>query len=174
MSKQFFIKPVKEYLDTLKLIDKINSDQWVDKSTVLVVCSPEYSSMLAQIINHKLSYRNAHVPFDMEFLEMPYPGQQLYSEDRYISDLEAFGHKHINTKTKLLFIDSGVLRGRNFTILDNIMEEFLAPGQRKYACLYKQEDSKFEPDYYVEEFSFFDDGGLTFWWEDNNNPYWRW
>ena len=174
MSNQFFIKPVREYFDTLKLIEKIDKDNWVDSSTVIVVCSPEYSSMLAQIINHKLSHHNNNVPFDMDFLEMPYPGQQLYDDDQYVDDAEAFGRKYVNTHRKLLFIDSGVLRGRNFTTLDNVMEEFVGPNERKYACLYKQSDSIFEPDYYVEEFDFNLQGGLTFWWENNENPYWGW
>lgn len=174
MSKQFFIKPVKEYLDTLKLVEIIDNSGWVDRNTVIVVCSPEYSSIISQIINHKLSYRNKHVPFDMDFLEMPYPGQELYTDDQYIDDLEEFGKKYVNLKKKLLFIDSGVLRGRNFTTLDNVMEEFLGPNDRKYVCLYKQSDSIFEPDYYVEEFNKEEQGGLTFWWEDNDNPYWGW
>lgn len=174
MSNQFFIKPVREYFDTLKLIEKIDKDNWVDSSTVIVCCSPEYSSILAQIINHKLSHRNNNVPFDMDFLEMPYPGQQLYDDDQYVDDAEAFGRKYVNTHRKLLFIDSGVLRGRNFTTLDNVMEEFVGPNERKYACLYKQSDSIFEPDYYVEEFNFSEQGGLTFWWENNDNPYWGW
>ena len=174
MSKQFFIKPVKEYYDTLKLVEIINASGWVDEKTIIVVCSPEYSSILSQIVNHKLSYLNDYVPFDMDFLEMPYPGQELYTEDRYIDDLESFGHKYVNSNKKFLFIDSGVLRGKNFTILDNVMEEFLTPSQKKYACLYKQSDSIFIPDYYVRDFDFGRDGGLTFWWENENNPYWGW
>ena len=174
MSKQFFIKPIKEYLDTLELIKKIDKDTWVDSSTVIVCCSPEYSSMLSQIISHKLSHRNNNVPFDMDFLEMPYPGQELYSVEDYIDDLEVFGKKYVNTDRKLLFIDSGVLRGKNFTILDNVMEEYLTLNHSKYACLYKQSNSIFEPDYYVEEFSFDKQGGLTFWWENKDNPYWGW
>lgn len=174
MSNQFYIKPTKEYFDILKLIEKIDGEDWVDTSTVIVVCSPEYSSGLSQILNHKLSYRNNHIPFDMDFLEMPYPGQQEYSEDQFIDDAEELGKKYVNTHHKLLFIDSGVLRGRNFTILDNIMEEYIGPSDRKYACLYKQSGSVFEPNYYVQEFNFENDGGLTFWWEDQNNPYWGW
>jgi len=174
MPKQFFIDPTKEYFDILKLVKIINTEGWVDEKTVIVVCSPEYSSGLSQIVNHKLSHNNNRVPFDMDFLEMPYPGQELYLEEQYMDDLEDFGHKYVNTDKKLLFIDSGVLRGRNFTILDNIMEEYLTPNQRKYACLYKQSNSIFEPDYYVETFNFEKDGGLTFWWEDNTNPYWGW
>ena len=36
MANQFFIKPIKEYLDTLKLIEKIDKDNWADSSTVIV------------------------------------------------------------------------------------------------------------------------------------------
>jgi len=163
MTKQFYIKPDKEYADTFKLIDKIDKSGWVDSSTIIVVCSPEYSSILAQVINHKLSHLNKQVPFDMEFLEMPYPRQELYSVDQYIDDLEAFGKKYVNNNKKLLFIDSGVLRGKNFSILDNVMEEYIGPSKKKYCCLYKQSDSIFEPDYYTEEFNKEKQGGLTFW-----------
>ena len=174
MANQFYITPQKEYKDLHTLISKIEKDNWVDSSTVIVVCSPEYSSGHCQIINHKLSHRNNNVPFDMDFLEMPYPGQEQYSEYQYIDDTEEFGKKYVNTHRKLLFIDSGVLRGRNFTTLDNIMEEFIGPNERRYACLYKQSDSIFEPDYFVEEFNFSNQGGLTFWWENDDNPYWGW
>ena len=174
MSNQFFIKPTKEYFDTFKLIEKIDNSGWIDPSIVIVVCSPEYSSMLCQIINHKLSHHNNNVPFNMDFIEMPYPGQELYDNDTYIDDLEKFGKKYVNTDKKLLFIDSGVLRGSNFTILDTVMEEYLTPRHRKFACLYKQSDSIFEPDFYVESFSFEKQGGLTFWWENEDNPYWGW
>lgn len=174
MPNQFYIEPDKERLDMLILADRIAKGNWVDKNTTIVVCSPEYSSAVCQVLNHKLSHLNDNVPFDMDFLEMPYPGQELYTEDRYIDDLESFGHKYVNTDKKLLFVDSGILRGRNFTILDNIMEEFLTPDQKKYACLYKQSNSIFEPDYFVREFDFSRDGGLTFWWENENNPYWGW
>jgi hypothetical protein len=37
-----------------------------------------------------------------------------------------------------------------------------------------QDDSKFTPDYYVEAFNFEKDGGLLFWWENEDNPFWPW
>ena len=163
MTNQFYITPQKEYRDIHNLIVIIEKSNWVDSNTVIVACSPEYSSGMSQIINHKLSHFNNYVPFDMDFLEMPYPGQELYSNEQYVDDLEDFGRKYVNTDKKLLFIDSGVLRGKNFTTLDNVMEEYLKPYQKKYATLYKQSNSIFEPDYLVQEFDFNKDGGLTFW-----------
>ena len=71
-----------------------------------------------------------------------------------------------------MLIDSGCLRGSNFTILKNQLIGSVA--NFRFGCLYIQNDSKFEPDFYVEEFDFESDGGLLFWWENENNPFWPW
>ena len=174
MSKDFYISESKELSDINKLVDIIKQDDWVDGETTIVVCSPEYSSIICQILCHRLSYLRKYVPLDLDFLEMPYPGGQGLSDAGYEQLIHQFATRYKNKLNKLLFIDSGVLRGRNYTTLKRIMSSYMSNILTKYACVYKQQDSIFEPDYCVETFDFEQDGGLTFWWEDPNNPYWGW
>jgi hypothetical protein len=174
MSGDFYIDTVKEMADINILIDTIKQDDWVDGETTLVVCSPEYSSIICQVMCHKLSYLREYVPLDLDFLEMPYPGGQGLSNARYEQLIHQFAQRYKNKLNKLLFVDSGVLRGQNFTTLKNIIGMYISGVLTRYACVYKQRNSIFEPDYYVEDFDFEKDGGLTFWWEDPNNPYWGW
>ena len=110
----------------------------------------------------------------MDFLEMPYPGEETLSREDYIELCDELGKRYCNTNKKLLLVDSGCLRGSNFTILDNILEAWLSPEQKKFGCLYIQDDSKFTPDFYVEAFNTVNQGGLLFSWENENNPYWPW
>lgn len=176
MSKDFFIDQQKEQQDIEKLYQLIKDDGWVDGKTIIVVCSPEYSSIICQILCHRLSYLNNYVPMDLEFLEMPYPGGEEFTDKQYERHINSFAKRvagWVNPR-KLLFVDSGVLRGQNFTTLKRVMNQYMFPELMKYACVYKQADSIFEPDYCVETFDFEKDGGLTFWWEDPNNPYWGW
>jgi hypothetical protein len=168
----FNIDREKEYKDTLNLIAKLESSNWVDDKLIIVVCSPEYSSMLCQLINHKLSHLNHNKPFDMEFLEMPYPNEETLSKSEYSLLCEELADKYKDSDVKLLLIDSGCLRGANFTTLKNHLIGKVS--DFKFGCLYIQMDSIFEPDFYVEKFNFETDGGLEFWWENENNPYWNW
>ena len=168
----FYIDREKEYKDTLKLISKIESSDWVDENLVIVVCSPEYSSMVCQLINHKLSHLNDNKPFEMDFLEMPYPNGETLSKVEYGYLCEQLSEKYRHSDKKLLLVDSGCLRGSNFTTLKNQLIGSVS--NFRFGCLYLQNDSKFEPDFYVEAFDFESDGGLLFWWENENNPYWEW
>lgn len=168
----FNIDREKEYKDTLNLIAKLESSNWVDDKLIIVVCSPEYSSMVCQLINHKLSYLNNNKPFDMEFLEMPYPNEETLSKSEYSLLCKELADKYKDSDRKLLLIDSGCLRGSNFTTLKKYLIGSVL--NFKFGCLYIQTNSIFEADFYVEKFDFEKDGGLMFWWENENNPYWSW
>lgn len=170
--KDFLIDREKEYIDTISLIKTIELDNWVDSSTIIVVCSPEYSSQLCQIINHSLSHLNNNEPFEMDFLEMPYPNEERLTKVEYSILCDSLSKKYKDTNSKLLFVDSGCLRGSNFSTLENHMRGVVS--NYKFACLYLQSDSIFEPDYYTQKFDFIEDGGLLFWWENPKNPLWNW
>lgn len=176
MENIFFINQQKETEDINILIDMLKQDKWVTEgqAPVIVVCSPEYSSTICLLLSHKLSYLNNYVPLDLEFIDMPYPGGEDLTKEDYIAHLNDFGFKFQSVNKKLLFIDSGVLRGKNFTILKEELEKYIDTSLMKFGCLYKQSDSIFSPDFCVQTFDFELDGGLTFWWEDPKNPYWGW
>jgi hypothetical protein len=170
----FRINREKEFTDIYSLVSIIKHDKWLDnKPPTIVICSPEFSGIVGQILIHELSFLNKNVPLDFKLLEMPYPNGEDFSEEDYIEDIQKLIPKLANLD-KIIFIDSGVLRGRNFTVLKNTIQSEIDQEKVKYACIYLQDDSIFEPDYYVEKFNFKQQGGLTFWWENENSPYWGW
>lgn len=178
MSKYFYVSYEKELADSKALITNIAGDGWVDNFTVIVNCSPDYSSRLTQLVNHKLSYLNNHDLYEVINLEMPYPtmsqvwdaiDKQYYPYEKYIAE---WVRRNIITHTKYLFVESGTLRGKNATVVRNALRPRIEPSTYRFASLYLQSDSIFTPDYYLEKFDKEKQGGLLFEWENVNNPNW--
>lgn len=174
MNNYFFINPEKERKDFESLAKTLELSGTIDSLTVIIVCSPEYSSAVCQYLSHRLSYLNSNIPLDLDFLEMPYPNNARLTKGEYLKLLNRLGRKYRSTNKKLLLIDSGCLRGNNFALAQQELTKYLLPENIKFASIYKQSGSIFEPDFYEESFDFEKDGGLLFWWEDINNPLWPW
>lgn len=175
----FNISVEKEVTDTKLLAKTILNDGWVDSDTIIVCCSPDYSCIQSMVLQHKLSECNGNELHEMLFLECPYPvHSQVYNResgkyeffDKYLFDWTS---KNIKKGTKYLFIDSGVIRGKNFTKLRAVLRNKLEPNEFRFSAVYVQDDAIFTPDYYVEKFNFEKDGGLLFSWENPANPNWN-
>ncbi len=175
MEKYYTISTEKEILDSYKLAEMIKKDNWIDETTIIVTCSPDYSSIVSQIVNHQLSPANNNELHGQMFLEMPYPtmSQVWNSEsgewemfDKYLSSW----FLKLDKNNKYLFLDSGTLRGKNFSKIKT-----LARGRIdfKLGTLYLEEQSIVTPDYFVEKFSSEEKGGLLFQWENPLNPNWN-
>lgn len=178
MNKYFFINREKEAFDTQELAEKIKKENWIDQDTIIVNCSPDYSSSLSMIMNHKLSHLNENELFAKVGMEMPYPNMnQVWNErmepqlfDLYLKD---WNKKYLNKSNKYLFLNTSTLRGKNFNKIKLTIKEYLEPESYRFASLYVQSSSIFKPDYFVEEFDFNKQGGLLFWWENESNPNWN-
>lgn len=177
MNKYFKVSLEKENADTDKLISKIKEDGWFDKSTILVNCSPDYSSRLTQTVNHHLSHINKNELFEVIDLQMPYPNSnQIWNPvTKSYEGFDTYLKNWVNENIfpcKFLFIDSGTLRGRNFNKVKLSVRPKLDNEYFRFASLYVQSSSIFKPDYYVEEFDRDTQGGLLFQWENMDNPNW--
>ena len=164
LKNKFYVNLNMEIADCIQLSQQL---QYLgDTNTLLVVCSPDYSSLCSQVINHNISkFSKSHLPLDMVYLNMPYPTQDLkLFESEIIELLE----RSTNYDT-LLFIDSGILRGLNFKTLKEYVSNYTY--KSIFACLYKKADSVFIPDHFTKEFPAEDE--LVFWWEDAENPNWK-
>ena len=170
----YFIDPVAEHSDLQKLKEQIQKSKFVTEGTIIVNCSPDYSSILCQSLQHLLSEANNNKPLQLEYLDMPYPNQETYTKEQMILDAKKLMEKYKGQLKKFLFIDSGCLRGSNFTALAKVVSNYVGEEDRRFACLYLQDDSSFIPEFYVKTFNFEKNGGLLFWWENKNNPYWPW
>ena len=149
--KYFKINKTKENRDIKALIEKLRPH--ITPNTIIVNCSPDYSSIISQRVIHAY-YDN---PLQMVNFDMPFPNTPFELE--YDDYCKKFAWD-INKDKQYIFIDSGVLRGRNFKTLKDalIYDNYL------FVALYIREDAIFTPDIYIEKFK----GMLLFWWENIN------
>lgn len=177
MDKYFYISREKEQKDTETLISMIKEDKWFDNQTIIVNCSPDYSSRLVQDINHSLSSINKNDLLEVIDMQMPYPNssQVWCPKDKEFQLFDYYLKNWIRDNlffNKFLFVDSGTLRGKNFSKVRMCVKQNLDTEYFKFASLYVQSSSIFKPDFYVEEFDKEKDGGLLFNWENPKNPNW--
>lgn len=178
-NKYFFISLQKEASDLQKLCDQIKDSNWMDNNTYIVNCSPDYTSSVSMRLNHKLSHLNRNELFDRLDLEMPYPiMNQVWNVDEkkyqtYDQYLKYWVSKNIQGNSKYLFIDSGTIRGLNFEKLRLSIRGLMEPDTYRFASLYKEKNSIFKPDFFVEEYNFQKQGGLLFEWENVDNSNWN-
>lgn len=176
-SKYFEISLEKERDDTASLLHMIKEDGWIDSSTIIVNCSPDYSSRLSQTINHQLSVINKNELLEQIELEMPYPNtNQIWNkQEKEYQSFDSYLKRWVATNiftNKFLFVDAGTLRGKNFNKVKLSVRPRLENELFRFASLYIQDDSIFIPDYYIETFNKEKHGGLLFEWENPLNPNW--
>jgi len=180
MKKIVYQIPINKELEDIDKLSKIiENSNWVSKSMIIVNCSPDYSSICTQMVNHKLSHLNDNELFEQMYLELPYPNMsQIWNRDtceyeyfdRYLSLWVA---KYIKSGYNYLFVDSATIRGKNFNKVKLSIKQYLDPNEYKFASLYVEEKSIFLPDFYVEKYCTDINGELTFSWENENNPNWK-
>lgn len=160
-NKYFRISREKEFKDIGTLIKMLQPI--VTEKTVIVNCSPDFSSMISQRVIH--SYFDN--PLQMINFDMPYPNTEF--EKVYDLHCKEFA-QNLEPNTHYIFIDSGILRGRNFkTLYDNLNIYAHKSTNYDFSCLYCQDDAIFTADYCVDYFSREEDGMLLFWWENENS-----
>lgn len=167
----FMVTYEKELADSKKLAEKIKGSGWVSSSMILVNCSPDYSSRLTQMINHKLSHLNHNELYECIDLELPYPimsqvwnpaDKAYQSFDKYLLD---WVRMNLNTHFNYLFLDSGKPRERTLTKVRSAVRSKLEPDHYRFASLYSPDGAQ---DFYIDKIT----GPLVFQWENMNNPNW--
>lgn len=174
----FFIDADKEKRDIeifskeLENLVKSKFDSFED--LVIVNCSPDYSSIFVQRVNHLLSSNNDGDLFQVINLEMPYPNIDAVYVNEVVVDYETYLDTWVDNNYRFyknyIFLDSGCLRGRNFSRLFNKLKY---ENNHVFGCLYLQDDSVFLPNVFVDKFNFETDGGLLFFWENLDNKNWN-
>lgn len=178
MDKYFLVPLDKEERDTESLIQSIVEDGWVDNSTVVVNCFPEYSGRLTHMVNHRLSYLNKNELFEVIELAMPYPNStqvwnsKTMSYDGYDTYLKNWGRDNIFA-AKYLFICNVPLSVRNTNKIRLMVRSHLDNERFRFASLYTEKDIPVLPDYYVETYELEKQGRTLFQWENMDNKNWR-
>ena len=150
-----------------KLRDNLLSLNINASNTVVIVVSPDYSSIIAQYLRHQLSH-------DGEIcagfgVDVPYPDQE-FDEDFVNSFLAIFYLNLYAIKDKkILLVEAGVIRGSNYTkIVDIIKQNLKMTNEILTLAMFENYSSKFKSDFVGK---YYDDSkeDLTFWWEKPNN-----
>lgn len=145
------------------IVDGFNAD-----NTVVITVSTDYSSIIGQILRHLLS-ANGEI-CDGFGVDVPYPDETW--DDKYIDELNRvisiYGHKLQNKK--VLLVEAGVIRGGNYTFLDEYLVKRGITNIYTVA-MFENVGSVYKSDY-VGEYYDNTTEDLTFWWELDNN-HWK-
>jgi hypothetical protein len=167
----YFVSGTEELAAIFTLINQIKLDQWLDGTTILVNCAPQFTSITAQHLNHALSAANNLQLFEVLNLELPTTVQsqvwnaetaEYLSFDKYLIQ---WIYKYIAPHQKYLFISNvaepvlSKVRSRVKIKLED--ERF------RFATVYKPAGG-FKADYNVAEYD--PEHGLpVFHWEHPGN-----
>lgn len=166
-----------EAAQTEELIKQIKVDGWIDRDTIIVNCFPDYSSILCQKLNHKISYVNDNELLEQIPLEIRYPimsqvwdrsKAEYVSYDGYLAEWMSI---NININLKYLFVTS-VLQGKDYDKVIRFIKNRLEPGQFRVACMYWDQSTSLIPDYFIKKVNQGEDGRVLFQWENSENPNW--
>lgn len=162
----------KEIADTDKLLQQIKSDDFVGKDTILINCFPQCSSIITQLVNHKLSNLNKNELYEVINLEVPYNNMsqvwngfekeyQLY--DIYLKD---WFSRFIDSSYKYLFIMNFPYNEKALHKIEGNIKLKLKSENYRIASLYKTDESKIRTDYNVEILK---NSDFYFHWQNSNN-----
>jgi hypothetical protein len=160
--------------EEIQLIDKLGNELlsggFNASNSVIIVVSTDYSSIVGQILRHKLSFNGEVV--DGFGIDVPYPDEVWNKKyvDTMSNVFQNYGYL-LQRKTAIL-IEAGVIRGGNYEFVTSWMKKRL--GVRLpiiTLAMYENVNSKFKSDVVGE---YYNDSteDLTFWWE-KENKHWK-
>ncbi len=168
-NKILYIGEDRETIDQNRLINRIYESGFVDGDTVLINCQPDFSSILTQRTNHKMSFVNNNSLFESYSLEIPTKGmKQIWNRDElefqsFDLYLHSWVKKYTSNKLKYLFLAS-VIHSEAYNKLTSLLKGTFSEEQFMVACVYLSELSSVVPDLYVEKVP----GRVLFSWENSD------
>ena len=153
-----------------KLGDELLSGGFNASNSVIIVVSTDYSSMIGQILRHKLSFNGEIV--EGFGIDVPYP-DEVWNK-KYVDTMSAVFQNYgylLQRKTAIL-VEAGVIRGGNYEFVTMWMKKRLGMKTPIITLtMYENIDSKFKSDL-VGEYYDNKTQDLTFWWE-KENKHWK-
>jgi hypothetical protein len=168
-----YIDNVRELTNSNCLIHNLVNSGFMEEDILLVNCSPEYSSRLTQLINHKSSFKNNNELYEQVNLDIPTKNKsQVYSFDdkeyqtfdRYLYN---WANKYYQKDQKYLFITNTIFTGKKINKIRLTMKsKGVDHHNMMFISLYLHEDSILKPDLYSVKFN--DSSIPVFFWENKN------
>lgn len=159
-----YISTEREQTDINYLTETIKQDKWIGEQTIIVNCSPEYSSRLVHMLNHRLSHLNNNELYEVINMEIPKRHMvQVWDQytaefrmfDRYLND---WMRQYAVKDFKYLFVINSIFSGKAMGKLKTIAR--IKGIDFKIACLYVSDYTAVHPDYTQKMFK---DEPLFFW-----------
>lgn len=168
-----FVDDKRELTNSNYLIHKLIDSGFMEEDVLIVNCSPEYSSRLAQLINHKTSYLNNNETYEQINLDIPaksrsqvfsFEDKEYQMFDRYFSN---WMNKYYLSGQKYLFVINTVFTGKKINKIKLGMKaKGVDSSNMLFISLYCNENSQFKPDLYCTKFS--ETNPPVFFWENKN------
>lgn len=167
----YYVSDVEELASIFTLINLVKQENWVDSTTTLVNCAPQFTSITTQHLNHALSADNNLQLLEVLNLELPTTVQsqvwnaesaEYLSFDKYLIQ---WIYKYISPNQKYLFV-SNVAEPVLAKVRSRVKLK-IEDSQFRVATLYKPAGG-FKGDYNVAEYD--PEHGLpVFHWEHPGN-----
>lgn len=137
-------------------------------NTVIMTVSTDYSSIIGQTLRHLLSIDGEIC--DGFGVDVPYPDETW--DEQYMEELHDVLqlYRHKMKDKSLLLVEAGVIRGGNYTFLDNYLRNHYVK-QLYTVAMYENTGSVYKSSY-VGKYYDNTKQDLTFWWERDNN-HWK-
>jgi hypothetical protein len=149
------------------LAKQIIDSGWLKPDATFVSCFPEYSSRLAYLLAHKLSYLNVNEPFEVIDLRMPYKTMsQVWDGSEYVLYSNYLLRRTWELKSNQRYLFIGADAYEAFTKLKTSLKGKFDREKYRIATLFKPKKSSLIPDHFAQEY----EGKLLFQWENMDNP----
>lgn len=160
-----------DYLSELNKIDNLSFQLLASglnaSNSVIITVSSDYSSIVGQIIRHRLSFDGEVA--DGFSVDVPYPDEiwdKKYTS-LFLDTLRLHAATFVNKK--IILVEAAVIRGGNYKkCIELITKDFGFTGEIITAALFENVKSAFKS-HFVAEYYNNDAVDLTFWWEQKNN-----
>lgn len=146
-----------------KLMYQIDASDFHPDYTCMLVVSPDYSSIIGQVLMHAWSKDGEII--HPETVHVPYPDED---KQPFIDRFKEEFNRYKDSYKNFVLVEAGIIRGGNWTWLVNTMQEMgVAKENITTVALFENAHSIYKSDYVGQYYdNNFQD--LTFWWERPN------
>jgi len=163
MRKLFFISRDKELAMIQKLAYEIDRTEIHPDHTCLLMVSPDYSAIAAQILAHELTKDRDML--HIEAVHVPFPDEDDRSFlERFRREFSTYGKEFKN----FVLVEAGIIRGYNWQMIVDVMrQQGVMPGNITTVAVFENVHSIYKSTY-VGEYYDNETHDLTYWWERPN------
>ena len=146
-----------------KLAYEIDRTNIHPSKTCLLMVSPDYSAIAAQILAHELSKDREML--HIEAVHVPFPDEDATT---FIERFRREFGNYYDSFDNFILVEAGIIRGYNWVAIIDVMKEYgIAPENIITVAVYENVHAIYKSTY-VGEYYDNETHDLTYWWERPN------